>query len=179
MPPDTELEIINRVKSGEINAFGTLIKRYEKRVYVFAENLLRTPHSVEDLVQEVFLAAYKNIHSFDPDLGKFSTWLMRIARNKCLNEIKKKKETPISNGHEMRGTENPEKDLIRKKIFLKLDDALNKLPFKNSIVFVLAEILGMSQKSIAEIERIRLGTVKSRLSRAKEKLRAVLREDLG
>jgi RNA polymerase sigma-70 factor (ECF subfamily) len=97
MSPDTDLEIINRVKRGETNAFETLIHRHEKRVFVFTGNLLKTPHRVEDLVQEIFLTAFKKIHSFDPELGNFSTWLIRIARNKCQNEIKKKKESPISN----------------------------------------------------------------------------------
>ena len=92
MPSDTDLGIIRRIKNGEIDEFEILIKKYEKRLFVLTRNFLRTPDRAEDLVQEVFLAAYRNIHSFNPELGHFSTWIMRIARNKCLNAIKKKKE---------------------------------------------------------------------------------------
>ena len=140
---------------------------------------MKTPGIVEDLIQDVFLAAYKNIHSFDPELGLFSTWLMRIARNKCLNEIKKKKEIPISDVSEIPGKENPEEDLARKEIWMRLDRALQKLPVKNRIAFVLAEIQDLSHKAIADIEKTKTGTVKSRVSRAKEKLQTILTESMG
>ena len=176
MPSDTDLGIICRIKNGEIDEFEILIKKYEKRLFVLTRNFLRTPDRAEDLVQEVFLAAYRNIHSFNPQLGDFSTWLMRIARNKCLNVIKKKKEIPISTVPEMSGRENPEEDLARKEAFMRLDQALKKLSPKHRIVFVLAEIHGLSHREIAEIEKTRIGTVKSRISRAKEKLRTLLSE---
>jgi RNA polymerase sigma-70 factor (ECF subfamily) len=176
MPSDTDLEIIRRIKNGEIDEFEILIKKYERRLFAFTRNLLRTPDRVEDLVQEVFLAAYRNIHSFNPRLGNFSTWLLRIARNKCLNAIKKKKEIPISSVPEMSARENPEEDLARKEAFMRLDQALKKLPPKHRIVFVLAEIQGFSHEEIAGIEKTRIGTVKSRISRAKEKLRTLLIE---
>jgi RNA polymerase sigma-70 factor (ECF subfamily) len=176
MPPDTDLDVIHRVKMGEIDAFEIFIKKYEKRLFVLAGTLLRSPDIVEDLVQDVFLAAYRNIHSFNPQLGHFPTWLMRIARNKCLNAIKKKKEIPISTVPEMSGRENPEEDLARKEAFMRFDQALKKLPPKHRIVFVLAEIQGFSHKEIAGIEKTRIGTVKSRISRAKKKLRTLLSE---
>jgi RNA polymerase sigma-70 factor (ECF subfamily) len=178
MPSDTDLGIIRRIKNGEIDEFEILIKKYEKRLFVLAGNFLRTPDKVEDLVQEVFLAAYRNIHSFNPELGNFSTWLMRIARNKCLNAIKKSKEIPISDVPEIPGRENPEEDLARKEAFMRLDQALKKLPPKHRIVFVLAEIQGFSHREIAGIEKTRIGTVKSRISRAKEKLRTILNESM-
>ena len=176
MPSDADLGIIRRIKNGEIDEFEILIKKYEKRLFVLTRNLLRTPDRVEDLVQEVFLAAYRNIHSFNPELGHFSTWIMRIARNKCLNAIKKKKEIPISDVPEMPDRENPEEDLARKEAFRRLDQALKMLPPKHRIVFVLAEIQGFSHKEIAEIEKTRIGTGKFRISRAKEKLCTLLSE---
>ena len=127
MLPETELEVIHRIKNGEIDAFEILIKKYEKCLFIFAGNFLRAGDKVEDLVQEVFLAAYRNIHSFDPELGHFSNWLMRIARNKCLNEIKRKKGVPISEVREMPGKGNPEKDLVRKEIRVRLDRAAELL----------------------------------------------------
>jgi RNA polymerase sigma-70 factor (ECF subfamily) len=176
MPRDADLEFVRRVKRGEIDAFEILIRKYERRLFVFARNLLKTSDQVEDLVQEVFLAAYRNLHSFDPELGLFSTWLMRIARNKCLNESKKKKGMPLADVPEMPGKENPEADLMRKEAFRRLDQALQMLSFRQRIVFVLAEIQGFSHEAIAGIEKTKIGTVKSRLSRAKEHLRSILKD---
>jgi RNA polymerase sigma-70 factor (ECF subfamily) len=87
-----EDEIIQKVTNGDTDAFEFLVKKYEKQLFIMVANLLKRPDRVEDIVQDIFFNAYKHIKKFDPDLGRFSTWIFRIARNKCLNEIKRKKE---------------------------------------------------------------------------------------
>ena len=178
MGENLESKIIERVRHGEVEAFEFLVKKYQKPVFVMVGNILRESNRVEDIVQEVFLSAYKNIHSFNPDIGRFSTWLFTIARNKCLNEIKKKREL-VSELPDMMGFQNPVDDLLAKEVFIKLDNALNHLPFSQRTVFVLAELQGLSYAEIAKIEGINTGTVKSRLSRTKGKLRRILKEFTG
>ena len=179
MADNLEPKIIERITQGEAYAFEFLVKKYQRPLFVMVGNILRESNRVEDIVQEVFLSAYKNIHSFNPDIGRFSTWLFRIARNKCFNEIKQKKEQPVSELPDIMGLQNPVDDLLAKEVFIKLDNALNQLPFSHRTVFVLAELQGLSYAEIAQIEGISIGTVKSRLARTREKLRRILKEFAG
>lgn len=141
--------------------------------------MIREQFNAEDLLQEVFLAAYVNIRTFNPDLGKFSTWLFRIARNKCINEIKKNKFKAFSDVPDIAGREDPAHDILEKEAFMKLDNALDQLSISDRVIFILAEFENMPYNEIAEIEGIKVGTVKSRLSRAKEKLQKILKEYMG
>jgi len=173
---DVELNIIKKVRAGEINAFEYLIKKYERALFIMIKNIIKEPYNSEDLLQEVFLAAYKNINSFNPDLSRFSTWLFKIARNKCLNEVKKKKVTLMSNLPDIAGKEDPADNVLKEEAFMKLDNALDQLPINYRIIFILSEFENLSYKEISEIEDIAIGTVKSRLSRTKEKLQKILKE---
>ncbi len=176
---DIELDIINSIKKGETNAFEFLVKKYEKPLFIMINNMIREQFNAEDLLQEVFLAAYVNIRTFNPDLGKFSTWLFRIARNKCINEIKKNKFKAFSDVPDIAGREDPAHDILEKEAFMKLDNALDQLSISDRVIFILAEFENMPYNEIAEIEGIKVGTVKSRLSRAKEKLQKILKEYMG
>ena len=179
MGDNLESKIIERIKDGEVHSFEFLAKKYQRPLFVMVGNILRGSSRVEDIVQEVFLSAYKNIHSFNPEIRRFSTWLFRIARNKCLNEIKKRKEQLVPELPDVAGLQNPVDDLLTKEVFIKLDNALNQLSFRHRTVFILAELQGLSYAEIAQIEGISIGTVKSRLSRTKEKLRHILKEFTG
>lgn len=174
MSKDFEQEIILKVTNGDTDAFEFLVKKYEKQMFVMVANLLKMPDRVEDIVQDVFVNAYKHIKKFDPDMGQFSTWIFRIARNKCLNEIKRKKERSLTEAYDTPEKENPEKDLIHKELLIKLEKSLDRLPYKHKVVFVLAELQGLSYEEIAQIEQTNIGTVKSRLFRARKKLRSIL-----
>jgi len=169
-----EKEIILKVTNGDTDAFEFLVKKYEKQVFIMVANLLKMPDRLEDIVQDIFFNAYKHIKKFDPDLGRFSTWIFRIARNKCLNEIKRKKERSFPEVYDTPEKGNPEKDLIHKEFMAKLDKSLDRLPYKHKIVFVLADLQGLSYEEIAQIEQTNTGTVKSRLFRARHKLRSTL-----
>ena len=129
---------------------------------------------VEDLVQEIFLAAFARIQSFDPRRGSFRTWIYRIARNRALNERKKKREQLLDQPPVIADLRTPASDLMVKETFHRLDLALDNLKFQDRVLFVLAEIEALSYTEIAQIEGLALGTVKSRLSRIKAKLRNAL-----
>lgn len=177
MKKNCDDDIIDRILNGDIESFEFIVKKYEKSLFVMVGNLLGSVHHrVEDIVQETFLAAYKNLNTYDSSLASFSTWLYRIARNKCLNEQNKKKEKPLKKGFEISDKENPVNSVLSKELFHVLDNALNQLSFNERVVFVLAEFEGLSHGEIAAIENIRTGTVKSRLSRTKAKLRTIIKK---
>lgn len=168
------ITIINRVKRGEIHLYERLIEKYQRPLFIMIKNMVRERETAEDILQDAFFSAYRHLNTFDPSLALFSTWLFRIARNRCLNEIKRKKEERTSDMDDHPSDESPADDFMKKEIFAKLDNALERLPFNQKTVFVLAEIQELSLAEISAIEEVPLGTVKSRLSRAKEKLRILL-----
>jgi RNA polymerase sigma-70 factor (ECF subfamily) len=127
----------------------------------------------EDLAQEVFLTAFVHLRSFDSTRSAFSTWLFTIARNKCLNERKRRRPTSAT-PPEPAWTRTPDTEAAGAELARQLDEALAALPFEQRAAFVLAEIHGRTLQEVADIEGVPVGTVKSRLSRAKARLRALL-----
>ncbi len=169
-----EVETIQKVLSGDTAAFRTLVSRYERPVLVFAGNLISDAHRREDIAQEVFLAAFRRLDTFDPKRSRFSTWLLTITRNKCLNAIKKKMPQFHDDlPHPVR-TRTPYAEAVGKEWLTRLDRALDDLPPRLKTVFVLAEIMDRPVEEIAKIEDIKHSSVRSRLSRAKKRLRVVL-----
>lgn len=175
MVADPENDVIARIKSGETDKFEYLVRRYQGPLFRIVGNLVDHRY-VEDIVQDVFLSAFTQIHRFDPSKGSFPTWLYRIARNQALNARRKKRERLMDQDPEIADTRTPMRDLLTREAFSQLDRVLADLAFKDRVIFVLAELEGLTYAQIAEVESIALGTVKSRLSRVKDKLRHVLRK---
>jgi RNA polymerase sigma-70 factor (ECF subfamily) len=170
-----DLDAIRQVLGGDMESFRVLVLRYQQPVFGFVRDLVRDAQEAEDIAQEVFLAAYTHLRSYDARQGSFATWLFTIARNKCWNALKKRR--PEVGRLLPEGADHRTPDVIAAadELFHRLDAALEALPFEQKNAFVLAEIQGLTLEEIARIERVRLGTVKSRLSRAKDKLRTVFR----
>jgi RNA polymerase sigma-70 factor (ECF subfamily) len=171
-----EIDVIYQVLEGDVDAFRLLVQRYQKPVISMINNIINDRHICEDITQDVFLTAYKKLSSFDPARSNFSTWLFTIARNKSLNALKRKAAFSMSQLPEMTDSHNPSDDLGKKEFFDELDRVLQTLPTKLKTAFVLAEFEELSYAEIAQIEGVRIGTVKSRINRAKMKLRAALRD---
>ena len=174
-----ETEIIRQILDGDTESFRLLLARYEKPVVRMIRNITYDKESCEDIAQEVFLTAYKKLASFDPDRSNFSTWLFTIARNKSLNELKKKKPLSMSNLPEMSNPHNPSDEMAEREFFDRLDKILQTMPSRQRRAFILAEFENLSYEEIAQIEGARLGTIKSRINRAKKKLRKALEEFAG
>ena len=174
-----ETDIIRRILEGDIESFRLLLTRYEKPVIRIIRNITYDAESCEDIAQEVFMTAYKKLASFDRARSSFSTWLFTIARNKSLNELKKKKPLPINGPPEKSNPHNPSDDMARREFYDRLDKTLQALPSRQRRAFILAEFEKLSYAEIAQIESTRLGTIKSRINRAKMKLRKALEELAG
>jgi RNA polymerase sigma-70 factor (ECF subfamily) len=167
-----DLEAIARVLTGEVEAFRPLVERYQGPLLALVRNLLPRGSDVEALAQETFLAAFRHLRSFDPARSAFSTWLFAIARNKCLNE--RKRPRPAGSAPEPAHVRTPEAEAAGAELAQRLDECLAELPFEQRSAFVLAELHGLSLQEVGRIEGVAVGTVKSRLSRARARLRALL-----
>lgn len=174
MDVEQENQLIARVQNGSTKDFERLVQVYQNPLFRIIGNLVQPAHQLEDLVQDIFLAAFANIGRFDPNKGKFRTWLYAIARNRALNAQKKHREGQLPDGWDPTDERTPMDDLIVKEAFAHLDRALSRLKFQDRMIFILAELEGLPYADIAGIEKIPLGTVKSRLARVRGKLRRAL-----
>jgi len=165
--------VIARVLAGDTEAFRVLVARYQQPLFGFIGNMVGNRQECEDLAQEVFLAAYVHLRRYDPRRSAFSTWLYTIARNRCLNAWKRRRPVVRAALPEPSDARTPELTLAEKELFQRLDAELDALPPEQKTTFVLTELEELSHEEVARIEGVKVGTVKSRLSRARDKLRAV------
>lgn len=169
-----DTQFVARVLAGETSAYRELVERHQQTIFRFAWNLIGDEHEAEDITQEVFVAAFSHLHSYDSRRAAIRTWLLTITRNRCINHLKRKRplvgDQAVCGEIEYAGSENSE----REEFWHKLTGALAKLPRKQKAAFILAEIEQLPYQEIAIIEQTTCGTVKSRIHRAKRRLRALL-----
>ncbi len=175
----SEEQILARVLAGATSEFRKLVDHYQQPVFRFARNLIRDEHDAEDITQEVFLAAFNHLSSYDAKRASLQTWLFTIARNRCVNYLKRTR--PVIDGEAIANTLRAASgdESARNEFWSRLDVALEALPIEQKTAFVLSEIVGLPYADIAHIEATTLGTVKSRIYRAKQHLRAVLAPTMG
>ncbi len=174
-----ETEVIRQVLQGDIESFRLIVERYERPIVRMIRNVTGDRECCEDIAQDVFLAAYKKLSSFDPACSSFSTWLFTIARNKSINASKKKRARLMSKLPERTNPYDPSDELAEAEFIGRLDAELAALPSTQRRAFVLAEFEKLPYDKIAQIEGARIGTIKSRINRAKKKLRSALRGFAG
>jgi len=177
MPEDSD--IIKRVLNGDVDSFRVLVERYQRPVLSMIRRLIWDSHRCEEISQDVFFTAFQKLSTFDPARSRFSTWLFTIARNMSINALKKKSPQPMDVLPETPISGNPSQDLSDKEIFMQLDETLKALPGKLQRAFVLAEIEQMPYGEIARIEGARLGTIKSRINRARARIYAAMKNMEG
>lgn len=175
---DEDQRDIAHVLAGATDAFRGLVERHQRLVWTFAWNMLRNDADAEDLVQEVFVAAFRNLAAFDVHRARFSTWLLTIARNRCCTRLKTRAPT-IASDEPSDGDAAPDTAVADSELWQQLDAALERLPAEQRSAFVLAEIQELPYSEIAAIAGVEIGTVKSRVSRAKARLRKSFRIDVA
>jgi RNA polymerase sigma-70 factor (ECF subfamily) len=168
-------------QDGDKDAYGKLVLEYQKRLYRFIFMMLGSKDSTEDIVQEAFVKGYLALNSFDSD-KPFYPWVATIARNLALNRIKKtEKEKPASEYDDLIGSvpdkaTNPLDSLINKENDRRLALAVAALPEQYRVVFALRTFEKLSYEEIAKQLKIAVGTVDSRLYRARGKLVQLLKD---
>jgi RNA polymerase sigma-70 factor (ECF subfamily) len=141
--------------------------------------LIWDSHRCEEIGQDVFVAAFQKLSTFDPARSQFSTWLSTIACNMSINALKKKTPIPVEHLPEVLDSRNPSDELSDKEIFAQMEETLKALPGKLQRAFILAEFEQMPYEEIARIEGTRLGTIKSRINRARLRLHAAMKDIEG
>ena len=171
-----EAELIARSRQGDLDAFNRLVERYQRPVYNLCLRMLTAPQAAEDATQDAFIAAYRALDSFRG--GSFRAWLFRIATNACYDELRRRRSRPILSLDEPQGAEQLPLDLPhpgptleehaqRLELARYLQEALDALPVDQRLAIVLCDIQGFDYSEIAEITGASLGTVKSRIARAR------------
>lgn len=171
-----DVSTISRVLAGDAGAFRELVVRHERRVYGFAWQLLRDAGEAEDVAQEVFVAAYRKLGEFEAGRAQFSTWLLALTRNRCCNVLRGRERRERIERQVSRPLPAPEAAAADGEVWQELDRALERLPLEQRTAFVLAELQDLPYAEIAAIEGVEIGTVKSRVSRARERLREALQD---
>jgi RNA polymerase sigma-70 factor (ECF subfamily) len=185
-----ETALIQDAKRGDLDSFNRLVLAYEGIAYRVAFRIMGEQQSAEDATQDAFISAYKSLKSFRG--GSFRSWLLRIVTNACYDELRKRKRRPASSldnlsdagigfdseessglfSHQQRPDQEIEHDELRRAI----ERCLDLLPGEYKIVAVLVDVQGFDYKETADVIQKPLGTVKSRLARARSRLRDCLQE---
>ena len=183
-----QLALVDKARDGDMTAYEELVRRYQGRIYGLVYNMTSNKEDAEDLVQDVFVKAYKSLDKFQGK-SSFYTWVYRIAVNRTINFIKrgKKKRTLSLNDTEsgierdpayveLSSKESPIRDASISEIKEKLNEALQKLSEKHRTVVVLHDIQGVPHDEIGKMLGCSSGTVRSRLFYARQQLQNELRE---
>ena len=179
MAKDTDKELVRRVKKGDKSAFDLLFSRYQHKILALISRFVRDQHEVEDVAQEAFIKAYRALPRFRGD-SAFYTWLYRIAINTAKNHLVSRGRRPpgsdidandaenLDGGEALRQFENPENSLATGELSAEIDAAISDLPADLRSAVTLREFDGLSYEQIAEIMECPVGTVRSRIFRARE-----------
>jgi RNA polymerase sigma-70 factor (ECF subfamily) len=166
-------QLVRLVLAGQADAFRALVDRYQQPIFRFASKFLASREAAEDVTQDVFLSAYANLSAYDSSRAAFSTWLFTIARNRSINLLEQRRLAPL-NEHQTIAAAATADPIVAQELSEQLDRALAALPEEQRSAFVLAEIEELPYAEIARIEQTSLGTVKSRIHRAKQRLQSLL-----
>jgi RNA polymerase sigma-70 factor (ECF subfamily) len=182
-----ETALIQSAQQGDLDAFNTLILHYQDQVFNTALRILGDEDAAEDAAQEAFISAFRSISSFRG--GSFKAWIMRTVTNACYDELRRQKRRPTtplepetSDGEEMDSPKwmadssmTPDQKAEADELEHAIQHCLEMLPTDFRSVVVLADIQGMDYTEVAAASHVPLGTVKSRLARARLRLRECLR----
>lgn len=176
---ESDLELVKRVQAGDKQAFNSLVTKYQYKLVKLVGRYLRDSHEVLDVVQETFIKAYRALPNFRGD-SAFYTWLYRIAVNTAKNHTIAKGRRPPDNDIEtseaefidgrpgLKETDSPERQLLGEEIEHKVFEVIDSLPKELRMAIMLRELEGLSYDEIAHVMGCPVGTVRSRIFRARE-----------
>ena len=181
-----EEELLERCRRGDLEAFNTVVASYQGQVYNLCLRMLGSPPAAEDAAQDAFLSAYRKVGSMRGPSAR--SWLLRIAANTCIDELRRRKRRPqVSLDLPVPSEEGgrpidlpdpaagPERLAVRHELWRALQEELLQLPEDQRLAVILCDVQGLSYEEIAATMGGSLGTVKSRISRGRARLREALR----
>ena len=189
-PDETEASI-RSAQSGGIEAFNRLVEQYQRQVYNVCYRTLGNAEDAADATQETFLGAYRGIGSFRGATEGFRPWLLRIAVNACYDQLRRRKRRPAESLEAFRAGRDPdeeagpadrvpdpapgpEQQALTSETARRIEAALARLSPDQRLTVVLCDVQGLAYEEAAHVMSVELGTVKSRLSRARAQLRDLL-----
>jgi RNA polymerase sigma factor (sigma-70 family) len=185
---DEERSLVAAAQKGDVASFNQLVEQYQGRIYNLCYRMLGDAESAADVSQDTFLSAYRKLRSFRG--GSFRSWLMRIATNACYDVLRSRKRRPTTSLDALLNpapnehtpffepadqSESPDESALRHELGAALVQGLAQLPDDQRLAIILCDIQGMQYQEVAEITASNLGTVKSRLSRGRARLRDILK----
>ena len=188
---EVDHRLVERAQRGDKKAFELLVVKYQRKLARLLSRFIRDASEVEDVTQEAFIKAYRALPSFRGD-SAFYTWLYRIGINTAKNylvamgrraptmtEVNNEEAEDIEQGEQLKDLNTPENQLMSRQIAETVNQTLQELPEELRTAITLREIDGMSYEEIAQIMNCPIGTVRSRIFRAREAIAAQLRPQLG
>jgi RNA polymerase sigma-70 factor (ECF subfamily) len=178
-----EKALIASAQKGDLRAFNQLVLHYQSMVYNLAYRILSDPEAAADATQDAFISAHRAVARFRG--GSFKSWLLRIVTNACYDQLRRKQRRPTSSlddlpvesdhsSYLLDHSERPDEYAERQDLNRVIQAGIASLPNDQRIVVVLSDVQGLSYQEIARVAGVSLGTVKSRLSRGRAKLRDYL-----
>jgi RNA polymerase sigma-70 factor, ECF subfamily len=193
---DADLIVVRQVQAGDVKAFELLVIKYQRRIIRLIARFIRDPAEVEDLAQDSFLRAYRAIGQFRGE-SAFYTWLYRIAVNTAKKALADNKRDPVitqtdtenedgetfAHGEQLTDDSTPESEIASRQIVAAVNAAVDDLPEELRQAITLREVEGLSYEEIADLMQCPIGTVRSRIFRAREaislRLRPVIEKKTG
>ena len=180
-----EQALIASARKGDARAFNQLILLYQTMVYNLAYRILSDPDAAADATQDAFLSAFKAMRKFRG--GSFKAWLLRIVTNACYDQLRSKQRRPTTSLDDLPVETDhttylrdpaklPDELVERQELNRVIQEGILALPVEQRLVLVLSDVQGLPYQEIAQVTGISLGTVKSRLSRGRAKLRDYLQD---
>jgi RNA polymerase sigma-70 factor (ECF subfamily) len=177
--PEDEQAIIRRAQRGDLDAFNALVAAYQDSAYTLAYRIMGEAHSAADAAQEAFITAYRRLNTYRG--GSFRAWVMRITTNQCYDELRRRQRRPAISVEDL-GDEpalpddanTPEEVVQQRELQRAIQDCINALNPDQRVVLVLCDVEGLDYQAIADSVGAQVGTVKSRLSRARAAVRDCL-----
>lgn len=182
--PQAQQNLIRQAQSGDLEAFNSLVLMFQNQVYSTTYRIMGEPAAAADMAQDAFITAYRKIKTYRG--GSFKGWLLRIATNTCYDELRKLKRRPAVGLDDLPDAENddgpalpsneqtPEQAAQQTELSEAIQQCINALKADQRIVMIMSDVQGMNYQEIADTIQVKLGTVKSRLSRARRDVRDCL-----